>query len=118
MALKRYQQKYTDGIVHIYEDVSPASSFGAKTNVDSMDDLNLICSLRFQEAARRQQDLAWAEMVEINLTRKVKTPLCKLVQSGHQALIGQTLYNISQLDTSLETNELYLYLTEVRKIAT
>lgn len=112
--IKQYHRTYNDGVVRICSDPQARTDFGAKTNIASPDDLTTICRLRFRELSCRQQDLAWAEMEEVNLSRKIVTPMANFIKSSDQALIGTTLYNIARIDFDRPGSEMYLYLTEVR----
>lgn len=110
------QTSYNDGIVYIYSENLNETSFSAKKNVKTLDDLNFITKLFYSEESKRQQDIVFAESMDRKLTLKIKTPLSSKINSNHKAVIGDDLYDIFQLDPDKDNNELYFYLERVRKI--
>ena len=106
--------KYNDGIVYIYKEKERYTDFSAKRNVSSKDDMDFVVKLAFEESARREQDLKFAEANDFSLTAKVKTRLVKSVDNSHKAVIDGYLYDISHVDKN--RTEMWLYLEGVRPL--
>lgn len=112
---KGYRQAYTDGIVTISENITIPTDFGAWNNADGLGKLKAVCKLRYEEKTARQEDLEYAERHEATLNMKIKTPLCKKVKEGMEAVIKFTIYHIYRIDLDNHEKTMYLYLNEVRK---
>lgn len=106
---------YNDGMVSIYREKEKRSSFSAKINAVSLDDLEFIAKLAYAETSKREQDLEFAEQHSFSLELKVKTRFIKGVDSKCKAVINGKLYDIAYVDTT--RTELYLYMQEVGDIA-
>lgn len=111
---KRQLPSYPDGVLGIYKAKPRKTDFGAKKNIERREDMEFIASLCFNVQTIRDQDYEFAERKSFKLSLKVKTPRFDLVESDNLALIGDTLFDISHIDTT--KNEMYLYLEEVRTI--
>lgn len=108
--------KYNDGVISIYREKPRQSDFSAKLNVSAMDDLDFIVKLAYEEAAKREQDLSFAEQSGFSLTLKVKTRYVNGVDNKCKAIINGYLYDISYIDKS--RTEMWLYMEGVGEIDT
>lgn len=106
--------KYNSGMVSIYRVKDEYTTFGAKINVDSTDDLNLIYKLCFAELSRRDQDFEFAEKLGFSLSLKIKTRYVKGIETKHKAVIKGYLYDIQYIDKT--GKELFLYLEGVKQL--
>ncbi len=106
--------KYNDGVVHIYREKERRTDFNAKQNVSTLDNMNFVVKLAFEQAAKREQDLEFAEQNGFSLTAKIKTRLVKGVDNKCKAVIGGYLYDVSYIDQSRE--EMWLFLEGVKQI--
>lgn len=114
MKLKTNLAAYNDGVVSIYKERDRKTDFAAKRNVLSLEDMDFIVKLAFDECSKRTQDLEFAEQSGFSLSYKVKTRYVPSVQSKHKAVINGYLYEIAYLDKA--DRELYLYLEGVREL--
>ena len=106
--------KYNDGVVHIYREKERRTDFNAKQNVSTLDNMNFVVKLAFEQAAKREQDLEFAEQNGFSLTAKIKTRLVKNVDNKCKAVIDGYLYDVSHIDQSRE--EMWLFLEGVKRI--
>lgn len=106
--------RYNDGVVHIYREKRRETSFGAKKNVSVLDDLEFVVKLAFEEAAKREQDMEFAEQHGFSLTLKVKTRLVNNVDNKCKAIIDGYLYDVSYVDKS--RTEMWLYMEGVKAV--
>lgn len=106
--------KYNDGVVHIYREKERRTDFNAKQNVSTLDNMNFVVKLAFEESAKREQDLEFAEQNGFSLTAKVKTRLVKNVDNKCKAVIDGYLYDVSYIDKS--RTEMWLFLEGVKAI--
>ena len=79
-----------------------------------MDDMEFVVKLAFEEAAKREQDLEFAEQNGFSLSLKVKTRLFKAADNKCKAVIDGYLYDVSYIDKT--RTEMWLYLEGVRPI--
>lgn len=100
--------RYNDGVVSIYREKPRPTSFGAKKNVSDIGDLEFIVKLDYEEAARREQDLEFAEQVGFSLSLKVKTRLFRAVDNQCKAIIDGYLYAVKEVDKDRENMWLFL----------
>ena len=105
---------YNGGVVSIYRERDRKTDFNAKRNVASVEDMDFIVKLAFDECSKRVQDLEFAEQSGFSLSMKVRTRYVPTVQAKHKAVINGYLYEISYLDKA--ERELYLYLEGVRAL--
>lgn len=105
---------YNDGVVAIYKEKERKTDFSAKRNVSSLEDMDFVVKLAFDECSKRTQDLEFAEQSGFSLSLKVRTRYVPTVQTKHKAVINGYLYEISYLDKAEQ--ELYLYLEGVRSL--
>ena len=107
--------RYNDGIVSIYrENEDNKSDFSAKRNIATLSDMQFIVRLAFEECAKREQDITFAEQHDFTLTTKVKTRLVAGVDNKCKAVIDNYLYAVSYIDKSRE--EMWLYLQGVKSL--
>ena len=105
---------YNDGVVLIYREKDRKTDFNAKRNVSTLDDMDFIVKLDYEEMSKREQDLEFAEQMGFSLSMKIKTRFVKAVDSKCKAVIDGYLYDISHHDKD-KTN-LYLYMEQIRKV--
>lgn len=105
---------FNDGVLTVYRDKGRKTDFGAKKNAASLDDLEKIVSLAFQEASKRAQDIEFAEQAGFQLSMKVKTRWRPEVKSKMKAVIGQSLYEIRYTDKA--GLEMYMMLEYAREL--
>lgn len=107
---------YSDGVLEIFRPKDRKTDFGARRNVEKLEDMEPIAPLCFSVQMIREQDYEFAERSSFTLSLKVKTPRLDLVKSDCLALIGTTLFDVSHVDVN--PREMFLYLEEVREIVT
>lgn len=119
MREKPYNYDHNDGVLTVYEDITPKSGFNAIQNPTTMSDLEKLLVLRFCRMNVRQQDMEWAEMMQRSLALKLRTPFVRAVDAGHLVMLAgdadRILYRIDKLDDDQRNGVMYLYLTEVRR---
>ena len=108
MLKKRQLPSYSDGVVRIFEECAAPSSFGAKRNVDTTDDLKPVVKLFFKSCSVREQDYQVSEALGFTCAAKVCCHNYMLVLVGMKAVIRGRLYSISHIDRT--PTEMYLYL--------
>ena len=113
--MKSKFKRYNDGVVHIYREKPRRTDFGAKLNVATVDDMDFIVKLDFEESSKREQDIEFAEQRGFSLSMKVRTRLFKTVDNKCKAVIDGYLYDIKEADKSRD--EMWLYLEGVREVA-
>lgn len=107
--------RFNDGVLSVYREKEIKTDFSARRNVQTLDDMDFIVKLNYEEASKRQQDMEFAEQLGFSLSLKVKTRWVPSVTSKMKAAINGYLYDIRYLDKS--GREMYLYLEGVREIA-
>ena len=108
---------YLDGFLSIYRPKEEnKTSFGAKKNVTSLEDMTHVIDLAYSQSYKRIQDIEYAESVGKDLSLKVKTRLVSIVQNDDKVVINNTLYDIVLLDEDRIKQELYIYLEEMYPI--
>lgn len=105
---------YNDGVVLIYRAKERKTDFNAKRNVTTIDDMDFVCKLDFEEMSKREQDIEFAQQNGFSLSMKIKTRFVGLVDKKCKAVIGEYLYDISDLDKS--KTEMFLYMEQIRKV--
>lgn len=106
--------QYNDGVAHIYREKERRTDFNAKQNVSALDNMDFVVKLDYQEAAKREQDLEFAEQNGFSLTMKIKTRFVKSVDNKCKAVIDGYLYDVSHTDKT--RTEMWLYLEGVKKL--
>ena len=110
---KRKPKTYNDGIVNIYREKDRRTDFNAKRNVSSLDDMDFVVKLAFEELSKREQDLEFANQNDFSLSMKIKTRFVPNVDNKCKAVIGGYLYDVQSADVTKE--EIFMYLEEVKK---
>lgn len=110
-------KNYNNGVVYIYKEKEKKSNFSAKENCKTIEDLELIIKLNFEEMSKRQQDIMFAESLGNSLSMKIRTPLRDCVKNRYKAIINNYLYNISYIDPNRKNDDLYMYLEGVGEVA-
>lgn len=105
---------FNDGVVEIYREKDRKTDFGAKRNVTTLDDMDFIVKLAYEESSKRAQDLEFAEQSGFQLSMKIKTRYHPEVRSKMKAVIGDYLYDVSYTDKA--GLEMFLYLQGIREI--
>ena len=105
---------YNDGVVRIYREKERRNDFNAKQNVSALDNMDFIVRLDFQEVAKREQDLDFAEQKGFSLTLKIKTRFVNGVDNKCKAVIDNYLYDVQYIDKS--RTEVWLYLEGVNPL--
>lgn len=106
--------RYNDGAVFIYRPKERKTDFNAKRNVNTLEDMDFVVRLDFEEMSKREQDMEFAKQMEFSLSLKIKTRFVKSVDNKCKAVIDGYLYDISHLDKS--KTELFLYLEGIKEI--
>lgn len=113
---KRKISTYNDGVVRIYRDKVKRTDFNAKRNISTVDDLDFVARLDFEEASRREEDLEFAERSGFSLTLKIRTRWAPGVDNACKAVINGYLYDVRYVDKT--RTEMWLYMEGVRSLAT
>lgn len=106
---------FNDGVLTVYREKERKTDFGAKRNAASIDDLEKVVSLAFQESSKRAQDIEFAEQSGFQLSLKVKTRWRPEVKSKMKAVIGSSLYEIRYTDKA--GLEMFLMMEYARELA-
>ena len=106
--------RYNDGIVKIYRDKERMTDFNARRNSVTLEDMEFVAKLDYEEMSKREQDLEFAEKMDFSLSMKVKTRLVKAVDNKCKAVIDGYLYDISYIDKA--KTEQFLYMEQIRKV--
>lgn len=106
--------KYNDGVVFIYRDKERMTDFNARRNATTLDDMEYIGKLDYEEMSKREQDLDFAEKMDFSLSMKIKTRFVRAVDNKCKAVIDGYLYDISYIDKS--KTEQFLYMEQIRKV--
>ena len=106
--------KYNDGVVSIYREKERKTDFSAKQNVSDLNTLDFIVKLAFEESAKREQDIEFAQQNDFSLTAKIKTRLVKGVDNKCKAIIDGYLYDVSYIDKN--RNEMWIFLEGVKSL--
>lgn len=113
---KRKLSTYNDGVVRIYRERPRKTEFGAKRNVATLEDMDFVVRLDYEEASRREEDLEFAEKCGFSLTLKVKTRAVPGVDNKCKAVIDGYLYDIRYTDKT--RTEMWLYMEGVKALDT
>lgn len=111
---KRKFGTYNDGVVSIYRGKPRTTDFGAKRNTRTLDDMDFVVRLDFEESSRREEDMEFAERSGFSLTLKIRTRAVSGVDNNCKAVIGDYLYDVQYIDKTRE--EMWLYLEGVRRL--
>lgn len=99
---------YSDGVAAFYSEKRRASSFAAKVNAATLDDLDPIAKLCYAESSVRAQDYEFAEQMGFSVSAKLRTHLYPAVVPGCKAVIGGSIYTVRHVDKS--KTEMFVYL--------
>ena len=113
---KRKISTYNDGVVSIYREKPKTTDFNAKKNARTLDDMDFIVKLAYEESSRREEDMEFAERIGFSLTLKIRTRAVPSVDNMCKAVIGDHLYDVRYIDKTRE--EMWLYMEGVRKLVT
>lgn len=113
---KRKLNTYNDGVVSIYRDKPRTTDFGAKRNTHTLEDMDFILRLDFEESSRREEDMEFAVKSGFSLTLKIRTRAVPGVDNNCKAVIDGHLYDVQYIDKTRA--DMWLYLEGVRKLAT
>lgn len=113
---KRKLETYNDGVVSIYRDKPRETDFGAKRNTKSLDHMDFVVRLDYEESSRREEDMEFAERRGFSLTLKIRTRAVPVVDNMCKAVIDGYLYDVRYTDKT--RTDMWLYLEGVRKLAT
>lgn len=106
--------KYNDGVISIYREKERRTDFNAKQNVSTLDNMDFIVKLAFEESTKREQDMEFAQQNDFSLTAKVKTRLVNGVDSKCKAVINGYLYGVTYVDKT--RTEMYIFLEGVKQL--
>lgn len=112
--MKNKFSRFNDGVVFIYREKEKRSNFAAKENVSVLDDMEFVAKLDFEQASKREQDIAFAEQNDFSLSLKIHTRYLKTVDNKCKAVIDGYLYDVAYVDKSRV--EMWLYLQGVKSI--
>lgn len=113
--MRQKNPTYNDGFISIYR--KKVENLTVNRNITSVKDLDFVMVLAYSEMSMRQQDMEFANQNSYSLSLKVKTPRPPVktgVDTSCYAVIGNTLYNIQNLDTN--SREYFFYLEKVREL--
>lgn len=108
--------RYNDGVVKIYREKERRTDFSAKRNVATVDDMDFVIKLEFEESAKREEDQEFAAQHNFSLSLKIRTRYRKEVDNKCKAVIDGYLYDVSHVDKNRV--EMWLYLEGVKPIDT
>lgn len=118
MAKNKQIPYYLDGFISVYRPKveETKSHFGAKINIRSTAEMEMLYKLAYQQSSKRLQDLEFAESSGRDLTLKIKTRLVSGIKNSDKVVIDGILYDIIYTDEDRVNRELYLYLEEAYPI--
>lgn len=100
---------YLDGIALFYAKKEPVK------NIRTLDDLEYKYKLAFDLKTVRQSDMEFAMQNSKQLSLKIVTQDNGRMDTALNVVIDNVVYAIIYADKNKKKNELYFYLTEVRK---
>lgn len=109
-------QQYNDGVVSIFKSKKHKSSFGSEINDNSLDDMDFVVKLDFEELSKREEDIEFAEMRNCELSMKIRCVACNSIDTSQKALIGNVLYSIFKIDFDKSKHNVFIYLAEERHL--
>lgn len=113
---KQKLSTYNDGVVRIYRERPRKTEFGAKRNISTLEDMDFIIRLDYEESSRREEDLEFAEKAGFSLTLKIKTRTAPGVDNKCKAVIDGYLYDVRYIDKT--RTEMWLFMEGVRRLDT
>lgn len=112
--MKRKFSRYNDGVVSVYREKGKRSNFAAKENVSALEDMEFVIKLDFEQASKREQDLAFAEQNDFSLSLKIRTRYVDSVDNKCKAVINGYLYDVAYVDKNRV--EMWLYLEGIKEL--
>lgn len=106
--------RYNDGVVKIYREKERRTDFSAKRNVSTIDDMDFVVKLDFEESAKREEDQEFAAQNGFSLSLKIRTRYRKDVDNKCKAIIDGYLYDVSHVDKN--RTEMWLFLEGVKPL--
>lgn len=106
--------RFNDGVASFYREKDRRTDFSAKRNVSTLDDMDFIVKLAFEEMSKREQDMEFASQNDFTLSLKIKTRLHNGVDNKCKAVIGGYLYDVSYIDKT--RTEQFVYMEEVKPL--
>lgn len=113
---KRKFETFNDGVVSIYREKPRTTDFGAKRNARTLEDMEFVVLLAFEESSRREEDMEFAEKSGFSLTLKIRTRAVPGVDNNCKAVIDGYLYDVQYIDKTRA--DMWLFLEGVRKLVT
>lgn len=111
---KRKLETFNDGVALIYREKPRTTDFGAKRNAKTLEDMDFVVRLDYEESSRREEDMEFAERSGFSLTLKIRTRAVPGVDNKCKAVIDGYLYDVRYTDKTRTT--MWLYLEGVRKL--
>ena len=117
MKMRRVIPAFRDGYVSFVQPLgSNISSFGAKKNTRTTEDVSQVVELAYDEKTKRQQDLEFAYSADKTLDMKICCPYHPDVNTKLQAIIENTLYDVYEVDPDKNNMQMFIYMQENRKL--
>lgn len=117
MKTRRTVPAFRDGYCNFVRPLgSNISSFGAKKNTRSADDVSPVVKLAYDRMTHRQQDLEFAYNADKTLDMKIRCPYHPDVTTALQAIIEGTLYDVYEVDPDINNMQMFVYMQENRKL--
>lgn len=108
---------FRDGYVSFVQPLgSNISSFGAKKNTRTENDVSSVVLLAYDRMTHRQQDLEFAYNVDKSLDMKIRCPYHPDVSTKLQAIIEDTLYDVYEVDPDINNMQMFVYMQENRRL--
>lgn len=106
--------RYNDGVVKLYREKERRTDFSAKRNVSTVDDMEFLVKLDYEESAKREEDMEFAAQHNFSLSLKIRTRYRKGINNKCKAVIDGYLYDVFHVDKNRV--EMWLYLEGVKPI--
>lgn len=112
--MKNKFSTYNDGVVSIYREKERVTDFSARQNVETIDNMDFVVKLAYEESYKREQDFEFANQNDFSLSMKVRTRYLKSVDNKCKAVIDGYLYDVSHVDK--DRKEMWLYLEGIKEL--
>ncbi len=106
--------RYNDGVVKLYREKERRTDFSAKRNVSTLEDMEFIVKLDYEESAKREEDMEFAVQHNFSLSLKIRTRYRKDIDNKCKAVIDGYLYDVSHVDKNRV--EMWLYLEGIKPL--
>jgi SPP1 family predicted phage head-tail adaptor len=106
--------RYNDGVVKLYREKERRTDFSAKRNVSTLEDMDFIVKLDFEESAKREEDMEFAAQHDFSLSLKIRTRFRKEIDNKCKAVIDGFLYDVSHVDKNRV--EMWLFLEGIKTL--